>query len=210
MKITKLGHCCMFIETGSLNILTDPGDYTTAQDNINGIDIVLITHEHKDHLHVESLKKVLKNNPSAKVITNNSVKKILDKENIDAELLTNGMRKEIKGLIIEGFGEKHEDIYKEIVPVENTGYFINDFYYPGDAFTIPDKKVKVLALPVAGPWVKVSESIEYGLAINPEIAFPVHDGMLIEGRKGNVNHAKRFLSAKGIRFHDIDKEPLEF
>lgn len=210
MRITKLGHCCMLIETDSLNILTDPGDYTTAQDDIKGIDIVLITHEHGDHLHVESLKKVLINNPSAKIITNISVKKILEKENIDAELLSNGMRKEFNGVVIEGYGGWHAEIYKDISPVENTGFFINDFFYPGDALIVPGRKVKVLALPVAGPWIKVSEAIEYGLKINPEIAFPVHDAMLMEGRKGNVNHAKRFLEAKGIKFYAIDEKPLEF
>lgn len=210
MKITKLGHCCLIIETEFLNILTDPGVYSNQQDDLLGIDLVLITHEHSDHLHVESLKKVLKNNPSAIVITNHSVKKLLDKEEIVSTVLAHGMKKEIKGVHIEGFGEKHADIYKEITPVENTGYFINDFFYPGDALTIPNRKVRVLALPVAGPWIKVSEAIEYGLAISPEMAFPVHDAMMMPSRNGNAVHVGRFLVAKGIKWHLIDDKSLEF
>lgn len=198
------------IETDSLNILTDPGVYSNQQDTLLGIDLVLITHEHADHFHVESLKKIIENNSSVKIITNNAVKKILEKEKIDAELLTDGMKKDIEGILFEGVGEMHAEIYKEIPSVENTGYFINDFFYPGDALTIPNRAVKVLALPVAGPWIKVSEAIEYGLAVNPEIAFPVHDGMLMDKRKGNVNHVKKFLELKGIKFHAIDEKSLEF
>jgi L-ascorbate metabolism protein UlaG (beta-lactamase superfamily) len=208
MKITKLGHCCMFIETGKLNILTDPGNFSTKQDELKNIDIVLITHEHQDHLHVESLKKVLKNNPSAKVITNNAVKKILEKEKIKSELLTHGMKKEIKGILFEGLGEKHAEIYKTVTPVENTGYFINDFFFPGDALTVPKRKVKILALPVAGPWIKVSESIDYCLAVKPEIAIPVHDGM--QAVKINARIVRGFVEPKGIKWHSIDETPLEF
>ena len=58
MHITKIGHCCLLIKTNNLTILTDPGAYTTAQNAITDIDIVLITHEHPDHLHTESLKQV--------------------------------------------------------------------------------------------------------------------------------------------------------
>ena len=49
MNITKLGHCCLVLEIDGVRILTDPGNYTTAQDTMTGIDIVLITHEHGDH-----------------------------------------------------------------------------------------------------------------------------------------------------------------
>ena len=62
MKITKLGHCCLIVKEGNITILTDPGSYTTDQNTVKGIDIVLITHEHGDHFHVESLKAILKNN----------------------------------------------------------------------------------------------------------------------------------------------------
>ena len=42
----------------------------------------------------------------------------------------------------------------------------------------PGKPVEVLALPVAGPWLKISETIEYAKQVNPKICFPVHDGMM--------------------------------
>ncbi len=78
MNIKKIGHCCLLIKTKDLTILTDPGNFSVDQNTITGIDIVVITHEHTDHLHIESLQEVLQNNPQAKVITNSGVGKKLD------------------------------------------------------------------------------------------------------------------------------------
>lgn len=77
MRIKKNGHCCLLVQTPSAVILTDPGMFSSEQNVLTGIDIVLITHEHADHLHVDSLKEILKNNPSARVITNSSVGMVL-------------------------------------------------------------------------------------------------------------------------------------
>ena len=38
MNITKLGHCCLLIEEKGLRILTDPGAYSTGQNEIKNID----------------------------------------------------------------------------------------------------------------------------------------------------------------------------
>lgn len=202
MKITKLGHCCLVVEEKGLRILTDPGNYSIAQNDVKDIDIVLITHEHTDHLHVDSLKTVMKNNPKAKVITNSAVGKILEKEKIKYEIVEHLNKITINGVLIEGFGQEHADIYKTISPVMNTGYFIsNKLFYPGDAFFNPEKKVEILALPVAGPWMKISEAIDYAKEIKPNITFPVHDGMFLPGR-GNVAHRVpgNVLSSFGIQF----------
>ena len=179
MHIQKLGHCCLVIEINGTKILTDPGTYSTSQNEARDIDLILITHEHADHLHIESLKKVLENNPKAKIITNGGVGAILQKENIAYELVEDQQNTTFNTILIEGFGEKHADIYPSITPVENTGYFINnELFYPGDAFTNLNKSVKILALPVAGPWLKISDAIDYAKKINPKLCFPVHDGML--------------------------------
>ena len=63
-----------------MKILTDPGTYSTQQNEVKNIDVVLITHEHQDHFHIDSLKALLKNNPQVKIITNKSVGALLEKK----------------------------------------------------------------------------------------------------------------------------------
>lgn len=179
MKLTKFGHCCLLIEENGLRILTDPGTFSTAQDEVQDIHVILITHEHPDHFHVESLKRVLANNPQATVITNSSVGALLDKEAIAYRLVEQGQSTVEGGVTIEGFGERHAVVHPDLPVVQNTGYFIAErLFYPGDAFTVPGKQVDILALPVVGPWMKISEAIDYALSVKPKRWFPVHDGLL--------------------------------
>ncbi len=202
MLITKLGHCCLLVEENGLRILTDPGAYSSAQDSLKNIDVVLITHEHQGHFHIPSLETVLKNNPLAKVITNKAVGKLLMERNIAFSLIEHSGKTTIKDVLIEGCGQFHTPIHSSLPPVQNTGFFIaEEFFYPGDAFYIPKKKVRILALPVAGPWMKLSDAITYATEIKPDVCFPVHDGMLQEGRLGPVHSLPQsILPKKGIQF----------
>jgi len=211
MKIKKIGHCCLVIETKGIRIMTDPGSFTTAQDEEKNIDIVLISHEHGDHFHVESLRKVLANNPEAKIITNSAVGKLLDAENIMYEVLEDGGSMTLRDILFEGHGEHHAVIYKEIGQVQNTGYFIDDMlFYPGDALTDPKKTIDILALPVAGPWIKTSEVIEYALQLHPKRVFPVHDAVLSHPIMGTM-HASKVLPEHGIEVITLDAgEEKEF
>lgn len=182
MKITKYGHCCLLIETNDKRILTDPGGWSDIPDDLSNLDAIVITHEHGDHLHIDSLKQLLENNPQAKVITNKSVGKIIAEEEIAFTLVADGDSHELGEVKIEGVGDTHAHIYADIPTVENTGYIFNDrFYYPGDAFYNPKREsIEILALPVCGPWMHISEAVDFAKAIKPKHAFPVHDGMLKE------------------------------
>ncbi|MEK7170533.1 MAG: MBL fold metallo-hydrolase [Patescibacteria group bacterium] len=220
MRITKLGHCCLIVEITTpasedggtpfvkgdkrVRIMTDPGTFTTAQNEQKNIDIILITHEHQDHLHVDSLKTVLRNNPTAKVITNCGVGAILEREGIPYELLEDKQSKTIAGVLLEGFGEKHGVIYQELGQVVNTGYFIaGRFFYPGDALYDPQKTVEILALPLVGPWLKSSEAVDYAKKLKPKIAFPVHD-MLLTYTKPFLGPMEKFLPPAGIEFKVLE------
>ena len=111
----------MLIEQNGVRILTDPGNYSTAQDSVTGIDFVVITHEHTDHLHIESVKAIIKNNREVKIITNSAVSKILAKENISSIVVEHNQAVDLKGISIKGWGSQHAPIYKTVENVENTG-----------------------------------------------------------------------------------------
>lgn len=160
--------------------MTDPGSYTVnEQSREQSIDFILITHEHGDHLHIESVKNILKNSPGAKIVTNGGVGKLLDATGIKYEVLEDKVATNFSGVELEAHACKHEEIFEEIGQVENTGYFIDQrLFYPGDSLYNPGKPVEILALPVAGPWTRVRDFMTYVLEIKPKICFPVHDGML--------------------------------
>lgn len=201
MKITKLGHCCLLIEVRGIRFLTDPGSYTTAQNTATGIHYVVISHEHTDHLHVESLKTVLSNNPNAKVICNSSVGKKLEAESIAFTILADGGSLDLDGVVVSGHGLKHAPIYKDYEQVENTGYlFDGKLFYPGDAFYNPGVPVDILAFPVTGPWCTISEAINYAIDVKPRVAFPVHDGNLMRQNGITVRLPGIELPKAGITF----------
>ncbi|MBU6370564.1 MAG: MBL fold metallo-hydrolase [Patescibacteria group bacterium] len=200
MMITKFGHCCLLVEEKGVRIITDPGTYSTAQDDVENIDIMLVTHDHFDHFHLDSVKNILKKNPNAIVITNASVGALLVKEGIPFTKVEDGEKYEYQGVIIEGIGRDHAFIHDHYPVCQNTGYFISGkLFYPGDALTDPHRRVPVLALPVAGPWMKFSEGVSYAEALKPDVCFPVHDANS-KSTATTDRLAPTFLEPKGIRF----------
>ncbi|HAO65025.1 TPA: hypothetical protein DCQ44_03545 [Candidatus Taylorbacteria bacterium] len=203
MKIKKIGHCCLLIKTNDVTILTDPGTFSTEQNSIKDIDLVLITHEHADHMHIESVKEIIKNNPSVKIITNSSVGKKLEEAGIPFILLEGSAKTEFGKVSLEAFDCKHGEIFEEIGQVQNTGYFIdNKLFYPGDSIYFdPKLDIEVMALPVAGPWCMLADAIRYALAVKPKKVFPVHEAMLRPELIGLAhNIPKKVLGDHGIEF----------
>lgn len=180
MRITKLGHCCLIIEVNGVRILTDPGMWTVREHaSVRNIDIVLITHDHPDHIHLDSIKTILQNNPQAKVYTNSGVGRSLTEQGISFETLEGTGKATVNGLELEAYDCSHEPIYPGITMPQNTGYWIGpDLFYPGDSLTNPGKPVNFLALPVAGPWMTIGQGLDYAKEVKPKQCFPVHDGFL--------------------------------
>ncbi|HVW66102.1 MAG TPA: MBL fold metallo-hydrolase [Candidatus Peribacteraceae bacterium] len=206
MKITKYGHCCMLIEENGTRIITDPGSFTDKQNDAENVQVILITHEHADHFHIESVKKILEKNKEAVIVTNTMVGLLLAKEQIPFTPVEHLQNVEIGNVKIEGFGTEHAPMFPGVPPAMNTGYFINDqFFYPGDAFVLPGKPVDILALPVAGPWMKIGEAIEYALAIKPKTAVPVHDGVL-KYPDMMSQRLQDYLGSQGIQFVRLETE----
>ena len=81
MKITKFGHCCLLIEIAGKRVLTDPGAFSVGYEHLSEVDIILITHEHADHCHTESILALVETNPGVTIISNSSVARLLKDSN---------------------------------------------------------------------------------------------------------------------------------
>jgi len=178
MKITKFGHACLYIEEGGANILLDPGVYSKGFDELRGVDAVLVTHQHADHIAPETLAKVRQNNPQVAVYADEGTAKMLADDS-DIKAVHAGDEFDIKGVKVAVYGAEHAVIHPSIPQIENVGYLVaGRFFYPGDSFTKPGVPVEILALPLGAPWLKVSEVIDYTLEVKPRVAIPVHDAVL--------------------------------
>ena len=206
----------MIVDVNDRRILIDPGFYSIEQhDKLDNIDIVLITHEHADHFHIESLKGLIKRIPDATIIVNDTVGDILAKEGITHHIMKHGDTLDTKDIHIEAYGEKHALMHSSLPQSSNVGFCLfeasprkadearpRNFFFPGDAFTDPLKEIDILALPVAGPWMKLSEAIDYALNLKPRMAFPVHDAV-----RGASQHilSEKILTANGIEFVKLEE-----
>jgi len=174
MKLTKFEHACFTLETDNQSLVFDPGNWSqdfTAPENTVAI---ILTHEHADHFEPQLLNDIISKNPTAVVVAPREMAEKLTglpvKEAAPGEMLTIGP------FNLEFFGGHHAIIHPSLTSVANVGVLVNGFfYYPGDSFAKPDAPIKVLALPVTAPWLKISESIDFMLETQPEFAFPVHD-----------------------------------
>ncbi len=84
-----LGHACFFFRLNGQHILVDPvfgklaplsprySEMPVPPDKFRHIDLVLLTHDHRDHCDGPSLKLLLKNNPQAKIITGLGMKEVV-------------------------------------------------------------------------------------------------------------------------------------
>lgn len=207
MKITKYGHACLLVEEGEARVLIDPGKWNPLPDAEN-VDVVLITHEHQDHVDVEQLKAIMATNPEACVVTHEGVgEAVLNPANIAYAPIEEGGRIDIKGVPIESFGHDHAPLYGDVSPCRNTGYLIGEkLFVPGDALhDVPGKTVEFLALPTGGPWMKLAEAVDYVKQVKPKVAFPIHDAVYIEEyQRGLVpSFMSNNLKDSGIEFRDL-------
>ena len=210
MRITKYGHSCLLVEEGEARILIDPGAFSSGQNSVRGIDAVLITHEHADHLSPDSVRAVLANNPGAAIYTNQGAGAVLEKEGIPFSVLGDGQSAEVKGVLVEGFGVDHACIHESIPIIRNTGYRIaKRLFYGGDALSAA-VSAEILALPVAAPWMKISEALDFAIAMKPKVAFPVHDAILRRELTGFIGRmAEGVLKPNGIEFRDMTEGSVE-
>lgn len=96
-KLTWLGHASFIVHMGEQRIITDPflGDYASpvplrslkrlvppgiSAERLPTLDIILVSHNHYDHLDAVTLRKLARANPRAKVVVPLGLKPLLRKQ----------------------------------------------------------------------------------------------------------------------------------
>jgi L-ascorbate metabolism protein UlaG (beta-lactamase superfamily) len=194
--ITWTGHAGFKILHGNKKMYIDPYKMSNKYENIFDADIVLITHNHFDHLSIEDLKNII--NERTVIVS-------------AQECLSQLKSLKVKDLIgIDPHNnEKLDDLVVEAVPAYNVnkdfhpkddkkiGFIIkfgNDrIYHTGDSDIIPemkDTKPTIVLIPVSGTYVMTAEEASKAVneLINPKIAIPMHYGTIV----GNKEDAIRF------------------
>ncbi|MES2876644.1 MAG: MBL fold metallo-hydrolase [Patescibacteria group bacterium] len=184
MKLTKYEHACFAVEKDGKLLVVDPGVFTTDLPALESVVAVVITHEHPDHFDGAALGAIVAHNPDVIIYAHkNVVSQLGDALPNRAVVANEGI--EIGPFRLEFYGGEHATIHTDIPAGANLGVMINGLiYYPGDSFTLPERPVDVLALPVSAPWMKQSESVDFLTAIKPRLAFPTHDAILSQTGKG--------------------------
>ena len=174
VTITKLVHACLLVETGARRVLVDPGSYTLHDERfdlsmVEGVDRILITHEHADHYSPELIAGVLERSNDAVIETNASVAALLAERGIEA--VTEGTPR---------FAAPHERIPMGPGP-ENTGFHIDGVLsHPGDSHSFAES-MPILAMPFMAPWGSLVGGVDRARLVKAKHVVPIHDWPLSRG-----------------------------
>lgn len=187
MRITHLGHSCLLVEMDGARLLLDPGTLSFGFEELAGLDAVVITHQHADHVDVEKLPVLLEANEDALLLAEPETAADLSGAGIEARPLHPGDRIQVAGVSVSALGGQHGVIHPDVPRVGNVAVLVGtsradggtgQLMHPGDSYAETPEGVDVLALPLSAPWAKVSETIDFLRAVRPAVAVPVHDGQL--------------------------------
>ena len=149
---------------------------------------MLITHEHADHLDVDALAAVARQNPALRVWAPQSVAGQLAGNPTLSERVTAvgpGQSFIAGGLQVRSYGGQHALIHSSIPVVANVGYLVGDaVYHPGDSYVVPAAGVEALLVPINAPWAKLSEAVDFTISVRAPRAFQIHDGLLNDAGRG--------------------------
>jgi len=183
MRVTKFEHATMVLEKGGEALVIDPGSFLSATE-FRRVAGIVVTHEHADHWTPEHLTRILADNPGARVLGPAGVAAAIaasaartpSGDPVPVETVAAGETAEVGPFRLAFFGGRHAVIHSSIPVIDNLGVLVDEaFYYPGDSFAEPGVPVDVLAAPVGAPWLKISEAMDFVLAVAPRRAFGAHE-----------------------------------
>lgn len=197
-NIHWLGHDTFRITEDNRTVYIDPFRLKT-ESGLPKAYIILITHDHFDHCSPDDIKKIEKSTtviistPSCSVKLTGNVK-----------TAKKGGSMEIDGVKIEAVPAYNIDKHYHPKDADGVGYVLTikgkRLYFAGDTDRIPEmknlKNISIAFLPVSGTYVMTeNEAVDAALDIKPDIAVPMHWGVLI-GTRMNAELFARGLKGK--------------
>lgn len=196
MKVHWLGHDSFVLE-GSKTIVFDP---YKARGNYRA-DVLLITHEHFDHLSEDDIKRF--SDQSTTIVAPRICEGQLRGFKSEKLFMEAGSTVETKDITIEAIPAYNIDKFRSFGrvfhPKEDgrVGYIVTldgvRFYHAGDSDATSEMKAvaaDVAFLPVSGTFVMTAEeAVGAAKAMNIKVAVPMHYGA---GVAGTLRDAERF------------------
>jgi len=200
LEFSRIAHDTFRIQ-GSKVIYTDPFKVAKADQ----ADIVLLSHEHFDHLSLEDLRKVI--SPRTALVASLGCRGELEKAKLKVgttKFLAPGEKLSLEGVDIEAVAAYNVNKFRAPGQVfhpradKKLGFvFTMDgtrVYFAGDTDFIPEMRsisCDIALLPVSGTYVMtVEEAVEAAEAIKPRIAVPMHYAAIV----GTESDAQKFKS----------------
>ena len=199
MRLTKYSHACVRAE-GDGVLVVDPGIFSERA-ALDGVDAILITHEHADHMNVDALTDALSTQPAVRIFTHaDVVPKLGDLASVTTAVGT-GDTFTAAGFDVRVYGGQHAVIHPDIPRIANLGYLLDGrVYHPGDSYDLPgDAEIDTLFVPVSAPWLKASETVDFIRAVRPRHAYALHDALLNDAYASLLNPLLDRLAGTGYR-----------
>lgn len=197
MKLTKFTHSCVRIEDDNdRRLVIDPGMFSEVEQALAGVDAVLITHQHPDHVDADRLAAAARANADLRIWAPADVADQLRSiEAFDGRVTTVGPGQALTagGLPVRTYGGQHALIHSSVPVVSNICYLIGEaVYHPGDSYVVPTAEVQTLLVPLNAPWAKLSETLDFMISVRAPRAIGIHDALLGDvGKSGYGGHLQR-------------------
>jgi L-ascorbate metabolism protein UlaG (beta-lactamase superfamily) len=181
MELTKHRHSCIRFDDGDRTLVIDPGAFSDLDPALDGVQAVLITHEHRDHVDAERLRAAAAADSRLRIWAPHAVAAQFADLGEQVIGVGPGESFEAAGFAVRTFGGQHALIHPLIPIVANIGYLVADaVFHPGDSFVVPPDAVDTLLLPAVAPWSKVAEVIDYTIAVRAARTYPIHDAIVVD------------------------------